>query len=171
MLEITAASPEPVTPANSTQSRTQLRLGQGQRLLLERGGQSIQVKPVRCFPWSAPDQLISLRDDDDAEHHLVRDAGELDAESARALRTALQSAGFVLEVSAIESIEEDYEVRVWKTQTRHGKRTFQTRLDEWPWQSPDGGHLLRDLSGDLFRLPPLESLDAKSRQWLWAYVG
>lgn len=171
MLEITATSSEPVRPSNPSQPKTQLRLGQGQRLLLERGGQSICVRPVRCFPWSAPDQLISLRDEDETEHHLVRDASELDAESARALRTAMQSAGFVLEVSAIESIEEDYEVRVWKTQTRHGKRTFQTRLDEWPWQSPDGGHLLRDLSGDLFRLPPLETLDAKSRRWLWAYVG
>lgn len=171
MLEITAVSSEPVRPSNPSEPKTQLRLGQGQRLLLERGGQTIRVKPVRCFPWSAPDQLISLRDEDDAEHHLVRDTSELDAESARALCTAMQSAGFVLEVSAIETIEEDYEVRVWKTQTRHGKRTFQTRLDEWPWLSPDGGYLLRDLSGDLFRLPPLETFDEKSRQWLWAYVG
>jgi hypothetical protein len=171
MLEITATSTEPVRPSSPSHPKTQLRLGSGERLLLERGGKSICVKPVRCFPWSAPDQLISLRDDDDAEHHLVRDTSEFDAESAQALRTAMQSAGFVLEVSGIESIEEDYEVRVWKTQTRHGKRTFQTRLDEWPWPSPDGGHLLRDLAGDLFRIPPLESLDEKSREWLWAYIG
>ncbi len=176
MLETTSISTEPVrpsspSPVSANLVMTQLRLGHGQRLWLERNGKSVCVKPVRCFPWSAPDQLISLRDDDDNEHHLVRDTTELDAESARALRTAIQSAGFVLEVSAIESIEEDYEVRVWRTQTRHGKRTFQTRLDEWPWPSPDGGHLMRDLSGDLFRLPPLETLDAQSRQWLWAYVG
>ena len=62
-------------------------------------------------------------------------------------------------------------MRVWHTQTRQGKRTFQTKLDEWPWASPDGGHLVRDLSGDLFRLPPVETLDAKTRERLWAYVG
>jgi hypothetical protein len=176
MLEVTSISTEPVRPsspssASSNPGLTQLRLGQGQRLWLERNGKSVCVKPVRCFPWTAPDQLISLRDDDDNEHHLVQGTTELDAESARALCTAIQSAGFVLEVSGIESIEEDYEVRVWKTQTRHGKRTFQTRLDEWPWPSPDGGHLMRDLAGDLVRLPPLETLDAASRDLLWAYVG
>ena len=64
-----------------------------------------------------------------------------------------------------------YEVRVWHTQTRQGKRTFQTKLDEWPWASPDGGHLVRDLSGDPFRLPPVETLDEKTLERLWAYVG
>ena len=85
-------------------------------------------------------------------------------ESSRVVR-------FVLEVEEILNVEEDYEVRVWRARTRHGLRTFQTRLDEWPWLAPDGGHLIRDLCGDLFRLPPLERMDAKSRRWLWAYVG
>jgi hypothetical protein len=101
----------------------------------------------------------------------VADPSLLDAGSREALTAALLGVGFVLEVQSIESIEEDYEVRVWHTQTRQGKRTFQTKLDEWPWASPDGGHLMRDLSGDLFRLPPVETLDEKTRQWLWAYVG
>jgi hypothetical protein len=35
----------------------------------------------------------------------------------------------------------------------------------------DGGYLVRDLAGDLFRIPPLESLDERSRALLWAYVG
>lgn len=148
-----------------------LRLGVGQWLWLERGRASLRVKPVRCFPWSSPEELISLRDDADREHHLVTHVADLDTASAAALRQALASAGFVLEVCAIESIEEDFELRVWHTQTRHGRRTFQTRLDEWPWASPDGGHLVRDLAGDLFRLPPVETLDATSRECLWAYVG
>jgi len=148
-----------------------LRLGPDQRLWLERGLGAIRVRPVRCFPWSAPGELVSLRDDDGHEQHLVQQVQELDSASANALLRAMRSAGFVLDVHTIESIEEDYEVRIWRTHTRHGKRTFQTKLDEWPWPSPDGGHLLRDLSGDLFRLPPLESLDEKTRRWLWAYVG
>ena len=162
------------TPAARRLARApgvRLRLGAGQFLWLDRNGQSVRVKPVRCFPWSAPDELISLRDDDDAEQLLVQTLRELDAASAEALGQAMQGVAFVLDVSVVESIEEDYEVRIWRTQTRQGKRTFQTRLDEWPWASPDGGHLVRDLSGDLFRLPPVETLDAKSRGLLWAYVG
>lgn len=148
-----------------------LRLDGASRLWLERGGDGIRVTPVRCFPWSAPGELISLRDEEDREALLVQRLGDLDPVSAAALGTALLATGFVLEVERVDSIEEDYEMRIWHTVTRQGKRTFQTKLDEWPWPAPDGGHLVRDLAGDLFRLPPLEAFDEASRQRLWAYVG
>jgi hypothetical protein len=35
---------------------------------------------------------------------------------------------------------------------------------------PDGGLLLRDLAGDLYRLPDKSALDARSRKLLWAFV-
>jgi hypothetical protein len=152
-------------------SSPRLWLGPGQRLWLDHEGRSVSVRPVRCFPWSAPAELVSLRDGDDQEQYLVESPEDLDPSSRAALASALLSAGFVLEVDAILSIEEDYEVRIWRARTRHGLRTFQTRLDEWPWAAPDGGHLIRDLCGDLFRLPPAEQLDEKSRHCLWAYVG
>jgi hypothetical protein len=140
-------------------------------LWLTRGDLRVRVRPVRCFPWSSPAELISLRDENDREELLVERPSDLDPTSARALQTALLAAGFVLDIERVDSIEEDYEMRIWHTETRHGKRTFQTKLDEWPWASPDGGHLVRDLAGDLFRLPPLETLDEKTRRQLWAYVG
>jgi hypothetical protein len=155
-------------PANP---QPRLWLGAGSRLWIEHGSERLPVRPVRCFPWSAPGTLVSLRDDEDRELFLVETLDALDPASAAALGEAMQSAGFVLVVESITAIEEDYEVRVWRTHTRHGRRTFQTRLDEWPWEAPDGGYLIRDLCGDLFRLPPLEALDPKSRHLLWAYVG
>jgi uncharacterized protein DUF1854 len=152
-------------------SDAQLDLDAALRLWLRRGETPIRVKPVRCFPWSAPGELVSLRDEAGGEQLLVERLADLDALSARALETALLGTGFVLEVQSVDSIEEDYEIRIWHTETRHGRRTFQTRLDEWPWASPDGGHLVRDLAGDLFRIPPIDSLDDRSRDLLWAYVG
>ena len=167
----------PTTSLRDTRSETRPRscprlwLGPGQRLWLNHDGRSVSVRPVRCFPWSAPGELVSLRDGDEQEQYLVESLAELDPSSREALASAMLSAGFVLEVDALLSIEEDYEVRIWRARTRHGLRTFQTRLDEWPWAAPDGGHLIRDLCGDLFRLPPVEQLDEKSRHCLWAYVG
>ena len=166
-LEVVQPAPRPASVVPSAR----LSLDAAHRLWLTLAGKAVQVKPVRCFPWSSPLELVSLRDAQDEEHLLVSTLSELDAASADALKAALLGVGFVLEVQSIDSIEEDYEVRVWHTQTRQGKRTFQTKLDEWPWASPDGGHLVRDLSGDLFRLPPVETLDAKTRERLWAYVG
>jgi hypothetical protein len=148
-----------------------LELDPALRLWLVRGEQRVGVKPVRCFPWSSPGELVSLRDERDREELLVERFDQLDPDSARALERALLGTAFVLEVSRVESIEEDYEMRIWRTETRQGKRTFQTKLDEWPWAAPDGGHLVRDLAGDLFRLPPLDTLDEGTRRWLWAYVG
>ncbi len=172
MLEAAEPNPCPaVDAAVGERPSAELRLDEALRLWLRRGETRTLVKPVRCFPWSSPGELVSLRDERDDEQLLVERLDELDPESGRALQAALSSAGFVLEVLRIDSIEEDYEMRIWHSETRHGKRTFQTKLDEWPWASPDGGHLVRDVAGDLFRLPPLETLDEKTRQWLWAYVG
>ncbi len=171
MLETTtsdiAASGSGVRP----RSTPRLWLGPGQRLWLEQTGEEVCVRPVRCFPWSAPGQLVSLRDKSDQEHCFVSAPEDLDPASRAALIAAMASAGFVLEVDAVQSVEEDYEVRVWKVHTRQGARTFQTRLDDWPWRAPDGTYLIRDLCGDLFRLPPAERLDPGSQRWLWAYVG
>jgi hypothetical protein len=174
------AAPAPLEPAAHDRAplhplappaAPRLELDAALRLWLARGERRVHVKPVRCFPWSSPSELVSLRDERDREELLVERLGDLDPESARALASALDGTGFVLEVCGVESIEEDYEMRIWHTTTRQGKRTFQTKLDEWPWAAPDGGHLVRDLAGDLFRLPPLDTLDEKTRRWLWAYVG
>ncbi len=167
------ALPDDAPPATraAAAGSVRLRLDAASRLWLERGDHRVRVKPLRCFPWSAPGELVSLRDEEDREALLVQRPDDLDPASAAALGAALLGTGFVLEVERVDSIEEDYEMRIWHTVTRQGKRTFQTKLDEWPWASPDGGHLVRDLAGDLFRLPPLETLDERSRKWLWAYVG
>jgi Domain of unknown function (DUF1854) len=171
MLASTSTAPRDAVSETRLRSSPRLWLGTGQRLWLEHAGKTVSVQPVRCFPWSAPGELVSLRDADEQEHYLVEALADLDPASRVALSSAMQSAGFVLEVEAILSIEEDYEVRVWQARTRHGLRTFQTRLDEWPWAAPDGGYLIRDLCGDLFRLPPSERMDETSRHCLWAYVG
>lgn len=166
---------KPLVPASvqptACEAPPRLVLGRGEQLLLESQGQQTAVHPVRCFPWSAPDELVSLRDSDQNEALLVERIGTLDAASAQALARALGSAGFVLEIVRVEAIEEDYELRVWRVETRQGPRTFQTPLDEWPWSSPDGGYLVRDLSGDLFRIPRPDALDEQTRNLLWAYVG
>lgn len=173
MLELTTSRPPgpPAASDTATRGAPELFIGLDSCLWLKRGEVSVAVRAVRCFPWSQPARHVSLRDDDGTEHHLVEDPDELDPSSRRALLRALGAAGFVLEIESVQSIEEDYEVRVWRTLTRHGPRTFQTALDAWPWPAPAGGHFVQDIGGDLYRLPALEQLDERSRQRLFAYVG
>ena len=133
-------------------------------------GAPVTVRLRQCFPWSDPRRHLSLRDAEDEEVALVEDPGALPAESRAALERALAEAGFVLQVTRVESIEEEVEIRHWVVQTAQGARAFQTHLDEWPQLLPNGGLLVRDVAGDLYRLPPPEELDRHSRRLIWAYV-
>jgi len=133
----------------------------------ERGPVAVRVR--QCFPWSEPHRHLSLRDAEDKEVALVEDPTTLGAASREALERALAEAGFVLEVTRVIEIEEEVEIRQWTVETRHGPRSFQTHLDDWPRSLPGGGLLIRDVAGDLYRLTVTE-LDKKSRDLLWAFV-
>jgi hypothetical protein len=133
-------------------------------------GEAVAVRLRQCFPWSEPHRHLSLRDDEDEEIALVHDPAALPPASRAALERALAEAGFVLHVTCVRSIDEEVEIRHWSVDTAQGARTFQTHLDEWPQPLPAGGLLVRDVAGDLYRLPPAAALDAHSRRLLWAFV-
>lgn len=136
-----------------------------------RDGESRVVRVARCFPWSAPGRFISLRDDRRREFLMIADPAELDELSRATLEEALVEADFVLDIDAIDAVDEEIEIRCWQVRTRQGARRFQTRRDDWPRPVPGGGVLIRDVAGDLFRIASPATLDAKSRRLLDAFVG
>jgi hypothetical protein len=140
------------------------------RLIAIVEGVAVPVRLRQCFPWSEPQRHLSLRDEDDEEVALVEDPATLGEESRRALEHALAEAGFVLEVVRVLSIEEEVEIRQWKVETRHGPRSFQTHLDDWPRALPMGGLLIRDVGGDLYLLAAPPEMDRRSKELLWAFV-
>jgi hypothetical protein len=140
------------------------------RLIAVVQGVAVPVRLRQCFPWSEPQKHLSLRDEDDEEVALVEDPATLGEESRRAIEHALAEAGFVLEVVRVLSIEEEVEIRQWKVETRHGPRSFQTHLDDWPRALPMGGLLIRDVGGDLYLLAAPHEMDGRSKELLWAFV-
>jgi len=140
------------------------------QLWVSQGEHECAVRVRRAFPWSEPGRFLSLRDHEDVEVVLVTDPAELDPDSRRALEQALVQAGFVFDVTAVHEIDEEVEIRTWRVETRQGPRSFQTRLDDWPRTLPDGGLLIRDVAGDLYRLQNLARMDRRSRELLWAFV-
>ena len=133
-------------------------------------GIAVPVRLRQCFPWSEPHRHLSLRDEDDEEVALVEDPAMLGEESRRAIEHALAEAGFVLEVTRVVSIDEEVEIRQWKVETKHGPRSFQTHLDDWPRVLPMGGLLIRDVGGDLYLLAAPRQMDQRSKELLWAFV-
>jgi hypothetical protein len=160
--------------------RLNQRLEQATHLLLERrgdgqlwaitNGATSPVRVHRCFPWSEPDQYLSLRDHENREVALVTRMEDLEDESRKALSASLLEAGFVLQVTRIVEVDEEVEIRTWKVETEQGFRSFQTKLDDWPWEVPGGGIVIRDVAGDLYHVTDPEAMDEKSRNWLWAFV-
>lgn len=134
------------------------------------GEEECAVRVRRLFPWSETDRHVSLRDASNREFALVGPDDPLDRDSRRALDAAVDSAGFVLEVTRVVSVEEEVEIRVWAVDSVQGPRTFQTPLDEWPRGMPAGGLMIRDVAGDLYMIPDPAALDARSRALLWAFV-
>lgn len=132
--------------------------------------QWVAVTPVRCFPWSDSTCFISLRDAENNELWLVEQLNDLATSSQHALLDALQIVGFLLEVKSVVSIEEDFEIRAWKVITTCGPRSFQTERDSWPSAAPGGGHMIQDVAGDVFFIPPLNALDPNTQKLLWPYV-
>jgi hypothetical protein len=147
-----------------------LRTGADGRLLALVDGKAVGVRLRQCFPWSEPHRHLSLRDDNECEVVFVEDPALLEADSRVAIERALAIAGFVLEVTRVIEIEEEVEIRQWTVETAHGPRSFQTHLDDWPRSLPGGALLIRDVAGDLYRLPEPRDLDHKSRELLWAFV-
>lgn len=139
-------------------------------LIAVRGGQRIPVQLRRCFPWTSPTRYLSLRDEDEGEVALVADPASLDATSRAVLEQSLAEVGFILRINFIESVKEEFEIRVWRVGTEQGPRQFQTAKDEWPREIPGGGVLIRDVAGDLYHIADPNALDEKSRETLWLYV-
>jgi hypothetical protein len=162
--------PSSIHPTNRLSDQPTLTTGSDGRLRVEARGRVVSVVVRRCFPWSEPAKFISLRDDDNVEVLLVEDPSSLAEESRLVLEQALATAGFVLEVTRVHSVDEEIEIRHWKVETRQGERTFQTRLDDWPRILPGGGVLIRDVAGDLYHVPAPETMDRKSRELMYAFV-
>ncbi len=151
-------------------ARLQVHRAAGGRLMVLVGPREVAVTLRQCFPWSKPRRFLSLRDEDDEEVALINDPRDLDNASRAAIEESLVEAGFVLEIAHVREIEEEIEIRHWTVETKQGKRTFQTHLDDWPRILPNGGLLIRDVGGDLYLLANPPEADEKTRALLWAYV-
>jgi hypothetical protein len=142
----------------------------GQIWAVREGSEDVAVRVQPCFPWTHTRRYVSVRDADDNELALVADLGELDEGVRGLIEEALAEIGFVLEITRLDSLETEFEIRNWKVETRQGPFTFQTKLDDWPHPLPGGGLLIRDVAGNLFRIADPHALNAHSRKLLHPFV-
>ncbi|MDA3874525.1 MAG: DUF1854 domain-containing protein [Kiritimatiellae bacterium] len=141
------------------------------RLALQSESGPRPVHLCRCFPWSHPDRLLSLRNQEGEELLFLHSPDDLDPASSALLKTELAQSGALFEIDSIQSLTKEIELRCWEVTTRQGPRSFQTELDEWPRDLPDGRLLIEDLFGDLYVVPPVHQLDPASQKRIWPLLG
>ncbi len=134
-----------------------------------REGKPVPVMLRPSFPWSASTRFISLRENENKEIYLINRLEDLDDESRQAVEASLAESTFTLEVTAIKKIKKEFDLRLWTVETKQGPRRFQTKLDDWPRNLPDGGMVICDLSGDLYLIANPDDLDRKSARLLWSF--
>ena len=161
-----------IPETDRTPSRAPLRIFRASdgRFMASTGGEARAVRITTCFPWTAPDAYISLRDADDREVALVASLDDVDAESRAVLVQALREAAFAFEITQVAVIRKEFEIRHWEVTCREGLRTFQTHMDDWPRALPPHGLLITDVSGDVYVIHDWTALDRHSRKQLAIYI-
>ena len=135
-------------------------------------GKSVEtaVQAASCFPWSRPEEFVSLRTDKGVELALIEDLSALPREQRLMIETELKVRNFVQRISRIHTIEREIELFQWKVSTTSGERLFLTHRHEAPRSLSDGKVLIRDISGDLYLIDDAKKLDSKSHKLLWMYL-
>jgi len=126
------------------------------------------VHPLRAFPLSAPERDVSLMDADGQEIGVIRDVGELDADSRRVLLDELELVYLTTRVVAIRNVDSKYGVGTWELETDRGPRSAHLRDRGDVRALPDGRIILTDVHGVKYEIADPQALDEKSRSFIEA---
>lgn len=166
-----------LVPTNGAASNHDWRLFRNDegRLVLQRPfeepeKQETKIQIAACFPWSHPQQFISLRDDKGHELYLIDTLEVLDTERRQLVEEELALRNFLPRVLEIKNIADQMEFFHWEVITTAGPRSFLTRRHERPRQLRNGQMLIKDICNDIYLVSRSEDMDPKSLKLLWVYM-
>ena len=132
------------------------------------GGSGVEpivgVRVARCFPWSLRDQYVSVRDKEGHEQVLLHDLGELESQTRCLIEEELEAQDFIPLITAVEAVDDEFEVMAWQVQTDHGPIELQVKSTDDVIQLNDRRIVIKDHAGGLFEIADLTALDARSQR-------
>src|SRR5215211_6781588 len=100
----------------------------GARLHLDLGGTAYRNVVVTCaFPLSLPLRFLSVRNADNNEIGMIKDASELDAENQQIVTEALERHYLMPLIQRVLRVKERFGTLDWEVMTNRGPRAFTTR--------------------------------------------
>ena len=151
------------------QIRFERTAGELVRAILADGTRHEPVDFYRAFPFSAPDDLVAVRDAAGAELGLLAPLETFSAGERQLIESELQRRYFAPRITAITALEERFGQSHWKVETEAGATEFTVQNEHANLRDlPDGTLLLLDLHGNRYRLAPRAELPPRIRRRLEA---
>jgi hypothetical protein len=164
-------SEEPLDPGCPMTDRFTLHRDAAGRLVLtdSHGEVHTGVEPVRPFPVSEPDRLISFLDSQGREIACVADLTKAPSELAKMIRQELYDREFMPQILRIVNVKMSKEPHEWEVVTDRGPVHFLMRDDDVRRLGPHRA-IFVDVHGVRYYLPDSRELDKKSRRVLSQYL-
>ena len=139
------------------------------RAVLADGDSHQPVDFYRAFPYSAPDELIALRDGSGTELGLLAPLAEFPAAEQAIVQEELYRRYFAPRIVTVDSLDERFGQSHWRVTTDAGPARFTVQNEHANLRDlPDGTLLLIDVDGNRYRLAPRAELEPRIRRKLEA---
>lgn len=128
------------------------------------------VRPVRLFPLSKPNQWISIVDTTGKEIVCIDDCGSLSPENRKILAEELEKREFVPILKKVMWVSGNSEPCEWRVETDRGVTSFIIKDENDVRRLGENGVLIVDSFGIRYFVPNRDSLDSYSRRIIEWYV-
>jgi uncharacterized protein DUF1854 len=142
------------------------------KLVLRRAGEDdvTDIRIRRSFPWSKPNEFVSIRSADGKELLLIDDVGALDPDIRGQIERWLAIHSFIPRITRIEDVDVRFGYQQWKVQTDRGRADFRVQEREDIRFLQDGRFTIKDADGNVYEMTRLDQLDPHSRRALEALL-
>jgi hypothetical protein len=144
-----------------------VRIDDRSRLLLSREGQGdVPVTVRRAFPWSRPDQFISLRSKDGQELAMLESLdAPLPVEARETILRSLDAATFIPRITRVTQVQAQHGgVQIWDVETDAGTLQIRVQEREDVRFLSETRFSIKDAHGNVYEIPNVEALDDHSRR-------
>lgn len=130
------------------------------------GTQHEAVVPVRAYPISAPDRMISLVGADGHELAWLDSLDQLSAEARQLVEEELRRREFMPEIKRLFGVSSFATPSTWDIETDRGRASLQLKGEEDIRRMGGGVMLIADAHGVQFMIRDVSALDRHSRKLL-----
>ena len=129
------------------------------------------LEPKRLFPFSNPEEYITLIKDTKKEIAVIRKLSELSEESRRAIDECFAEIYMIPYITRVNHVEAKFGMLNFSMETDRGPIKFRIRNPHSDIKKLDDGRMLfRDSDDNRYEIPDLEKLDKHSLHVLFPYL-